>query len=229
MGRQGGKKRAGGKYAWRRGRALPGMTPLSENRVKNLRAPRVAYDRGVSATEPDPLLSFAARPPLAETLRPHPLVAGALLLALAAGALLGFVATGAPAFRLVRGIFFAAAFAYLVLSLLDFWEHFRLERAATGRWWAMQVLPPGETLNHTATGLVIVALFVLARPLPSRLMWRDWFVLASPALFLLLGWRDELVYHRRRCAHREDIMHTVAHLAAGVMMCSFLSTRLFSW
>jgi hypothetical protein len=178
---------------------------------------------------PDPQLPFATRPPLPESLRPHPLIVVALGLAVAVGALLGFVALGPPPFRLMRGIFFAAAFAYLVLSLLDFWEHFRLERAATGRWWAMQVIPPGETLNHAATGLTVVALLVLARPLPSSLAPRDWFVLAAPALFLLLGWRDEVVYHRRRCAHREDLMHTTAHLAAGVMMCSFLASRLFPW
>ncbi|MCA1662998.1 MAG: hypothetical protein LC659_01740, partial [Myxococcales bacterium] len=128
-----------------------------------------------------------------------------------------------------RAIFFASAFAYLVLSLLDFWEHFRLEKAATGRFWSMTVLPLGETLNHMATGLVVIAIFVLARPLPATLAARDWLVLLAPALFLALGWRDEIVYHRRRCAHREDIMHTVAHLAAGVMICTYLSSRLFPW
>jgi len=69
-------------------------------------------------------------------------------------------------------------------------------------------------------------LLTLARPLPPSLKMRDYLVLASPALFLVLGWRDELVYHRRRCVHREDIMHTVSHLAAGVMMCSFLTSKL---
>ena len=87
------------------------------------------------------------------------------------------MSTGAPAYRLLRAIFFASAFGYLVLSLLDFWEHFPLERAATGRWWSMTVLPLGETLNHTATAAVIVALFALARPLPSPLAPRDWVVL----------------------------------------------------
>jgi hypothetical protein len=179
--------------------------------------------------EPDPLVPFDTRPPPPASLRPPALVAAALLVAIAVGALLGILAVGAPPFRLLRGIFFAAAFAYLVLSLLDFGEHFRLERAATGRWWAMQVVPPGETVNHAATGLVVVALLLLARPLPSPLAPRDWLVLAAPALFLLLGWRDEVVYHRRRCAHREDIMHTTAHLAAGVMMSAFLALRLLPW
>ena len=181
-------------------------------------------------TEPDPLLPFAERARPDAALRPAAAIVAAVAVAVVAGAAAGAtLSTGAPAYRLLRAIFFASAFAYLVLSLLDFWEHFRLERAATGRWWSMTVLPPGETLNHTATGAVIVALFVLARPLPSLPAARDWFVLASPAIFLALGWRDELVYHRRRCAHREDIMHTVAHLAAGVMMCSYLSSRLLAW
>ena len=181
-------------------------------------------------SEPDPLLPFARRARPEAALRPSlPLVA-AVAVALAAGGAGGAALSVGPApYRLLRAIFFASAFAYLVLSLLDFWEHFRLERAATGRWWSMTVLPPGETLNHTATGAVIVAMFVLARPLPALPAPRDWFVLTAPALFLALGWRDEVLYHRRRCAHREDIMHTVAHLAAGVMMCTYLSTRLFAW
>ena len=181
-------------------------------------------------TEPDPLLPFAARARPDAALRPSAAIVAAVAVAVVAGAAGGAaLSVGAAPYRLLRAIFFASAFAYLVLSLLDFWEHFRLERAATGRWWSMTVLSPGETLNHTATGAVIVALFVLARPLPPVAAARDWFVVASPAIFLLLGWRDEVVYHRRRCAHREDIMHTVAHLAAGVMMCSYLSTKLFVW
>lgn len=181
-------------------------------------------------TEPDPLLPFAARARPEETLRPSVPILVAVALALLGGGALGAMASsGVAAYRLLRAIFFASAFAYLVLSLLDFWEHFRLEKAATGRYWTMTVLPPGETLNHAATGLVIVAIFVLARPLPPSLESRDWLVLMAPAIFLMLGWRDEMIYHRRRCAHREDIMHTVAHLAAGVMMCSYLSSRLMRW
>jgi len=181
-------------------------------------------------TEPDPLLPFAERARADEALRPSAAIVVAVALAVVGGAVGGAVgSSGVVAYRVLRAIFFASAFAYLVLSLLDFWEHFRLEKAATGRWWSMTVLPLGETLNHTATGLVVIAIFVLARPLPSTLAPRDWLVLLAPAIFLALGWRDELVYHRRRCAHREDIMHTVAHLAAGVMMCTYLSSRLFPW
>lgn len=181
-------------------------------------------------TEPDPLLPFAARERPAAPLRPHAALVAAIAVAVAGGALLGVAtSSGVPAYRALRAIFFASAFAYFVLSMLDFWEHFRLEKAATGRWWSMTVLPLGETLNHAATGLVIIAIFVLARPLPPALEPRDWLVVCAPAIFLALGWRDEVVYHRRRCAHREDIMHTVAHLSAGVMMCTYLSSKLFPW
>ena len=180
-------------------------------------------------TEPDPLLPFADRPQPAEALRPSALIVIAFAVSLAGGAALGALAGGSAQYRLVRATFFASAFSYLVLSLLDFWEHFRLEQEATGRWWSMTVLPLGESINHAATGAVMIAMFVLARKLPPVLAPRDWIVLASPVLFLLLGWHDEVSYHRRRCAHREDIMHTVAHLAAGVMMCTYLSTRLFVW
>jgi hypothetical protein len=181
-------------------------------------------------TEPDPLLRFSRRPPLADALRPPTLIVIGLGVAIPAGVLLGVAVSPGPlAYRAVRGIFFASAFAYLVLSLFDFWEHFRLEKAATGRWWSVSVLPPGETLNHIATAAVVIGLFILARPLPSVMAARDWFVVFAPALFLALGWRDEIVYHRRRCAHREDIIHTVAHLSAGVMICTYLSTRLMVW
>ncbi len=119
--------------------------------------------------------------------------------------------------------------AYLTVSILDFYEHFRMEKARTGRWLAWTVVPPGETVNHAMTIGVVGALLVLARPLHAPLACRDYFVLAAPALFLALGWRDELVYHRRRAAHREDIMHTVAHLAAGAMLTSFMVWRLTDW
>ena len=68
---------------------------------------------------------------------------------------------------------------------------------------------------------ISAGVLALSRPLPSVLEPRDWFVLASPLVFLALGWRDEFVYHRRRSVHREDLMHTVAHLAAGAMLSAW--------
>lgn len=153
-----------------------------------------------------------------------------LALVMAGGAALGLAtAGGRPGLVLIRPIFFAAAFGYATVSLVDFWEHARLEKLLTGRYLESQAVPPGETINHVLTTLTIVAILVLARPLPRLLAARDWFVLGAPALFLALAWRDELVYHRRRAARRENLMHTVAHLAAGMMLAAFYVMRLGSW
>ena len=108
-------------------------------------------------------------------------------------------------------------------------EHLRLEREATGRYLACAVVPIGETLNHAATIIVLLGLLVLAEPLGHTRDWRDAWIVVGPAAFLALGWRDEIVYHRRRAAHREDIMHTVSHLAAGVMLTTLVLTRVVSW
>jgi hypothetical protein len=152
----------------------------------------------------------------------------------AAGALLGFLMpptarkrrTGE---RTIRAAFFSSAFGYLAVSLLDFWEHMRLEKEMTGRYFATQAVPLGETVNHGATIATLLGILILARPLPERLAPRDHFVLAAPILFLVLGWRDELVYHRKRSTHREDMMHTVAHLGAGVMLGAHYGNRLTAW
>lgn len=176
----------------------------------------------------DPTQPFRTRGPLPDELRVPPVITIGVLVAIAGGVALGFALAGREPV-LVRAGFFGSAFAYLVVSLFDFWEHFRLEKVATGRWWAISVLPLGESLNHAATGIVVIAFLLLARPLPAVLAPRDWICLASPPLFLALGWHDELAYHRRRSAHREDLMHTVAHLAAGAMLCTFALMRFRSW
>ncbi len=126
----------------------------------------------------------------------------------------------------LRAIFFAAAFAYLAVSSVDFWEHLRLEKVLTGRWLAFSAVPIAETVNHALTTSVLVLTFLLARPFPEVLAPRDWYVVAAPVLYLALGWVDELVYHRRRAVHREDLMHTVSHLAGGAMLTAFYAMRL---
>lgn len=126
--------------------------------------------------------------------------------------------------RLVRMTFFSAAFGYLATSLVDFAEHFRLEKRATGRWLSATVVPPGETLNHAATVATVVGALARAQPLATSRAQQAWSLLA-PALFLALGWRDEFVYHRRRSTHREDMMHTIPHLAAGVMWTALYAMR----
>lgn len=150
----------------------------------------------------------------------------AISLPMIAGGAAGLASDGSWPERIVTAIFYASAFGYLGVSLLDFYEHFRLEKEVTGKWIAFAALPIGETINHALTTATIVAALVLVRPLGTTLEARDWFVIVAPAIFLGLGWRDELVYHRRRSAHREDIMHTVAHLAAGVMLSSLYVMRL---
>jgi hypothetical protein len=171
---------------------------------------------------------FTELPRLPRELRIPPWLGAGIGAAVAGGGLLGVAGRGAPPpERLVRSIFYGSAFGYLTTSLLDFWEHFRLERAVTGHYLRCAAVPIGETLNHGATIATLVSLLALARP-PRRSL-RDLWVLAAPGVFLALGWRDELVYHRRRSTHREDIMHTVAHLAGGVMLASFYTMRLVSW
>lgn len=48
-------------------------------------------------------------------------------------------------------------------------------------------------------------------------------------VFLALGWCDEIVFHRRRTMHRENLIHTTQHLAEGIMWTTLDATRvLFS-
>jgi hypothetical protein len=134
-----------------------------------------------------------------------------------------------PAEAIGNCVFFSSAFTYLFMSLLDFYEHFRIEKQLTGSYFGMAFVPFGETVNHGITTAIIVALFVLARPLTFPLEMRDYVLLALPGLFLFFGIRDEVKYHRRRSDHREDIMHTVSHLSAGVMLASYMAVRLIDW
>jgi hypothetical protein len=174
-------------------------------------------------------VAFAARGPAPVALRiPLPAIL-AVAIAIAGGAVRGMLMTGSTGERIAHTIFYAASFAYLTTSLIDLLEHLRLERLTTGRWWSMTVVPLGETLNHLATIAVLATFLTLARPPPSPLEWRDYLVLIAPFLFLALGWRDELVYHRRRSTHREDSIHTVSHLAAGVMLASCIAARMVRW
>src|SRR4029077_15026422 len=98
--------------------------------------------------------------------------------------------------RLARAVFIGAAYGYLTVSLVDFAEHYRLEHALTGRWTTFRAVPLGESINHAATIAVIVGMLALARPVPAVPTWGDWLWLAAPLVYMALGWRDELVYHR---------------------------------
>jgi hypothetical protein len=126
-------------------------------------------------------------------------------------------------------VFHASAYAFAVVAGLDFLEHLRLEKQLTGRYWAAKAISIGESVNHALTVLVLLALLALTRPIPRALEVRDWFVLVAPGLFLALGWRDELVYHRRRTTHREDILHTCSHLAAAAMLTANAIAHMTRW
>lgn len=151
---------------------------------------------------------------------------GATLAACVGAALFPADALGQQALRAAAA---ASGALYAFISYVDFREHFHLEKALTGRYLAWRVIPPGETLNHAGSGLTLIALLVLARPLSSVVGARDVVVLALPVVFLALGLRDEFVFHRRRAHHREDIMHTTAHLAGGALIASYLALRLVHW
>ncbi len=177
---------------------------------------------------PRPWAEIAGAPP---ALRVPPLVGALIGAAVTAGPVVGAASRRTPRpLRVLRAIFWSSALGYLVTSLVDFAEHFRLEKAATGHYLRSAVVPPGETLNHAVTIATVVASLALARPVRRRRLGaRDLWLLAAPGLFLALGWRDELVYHRKRSTHREDMMHTVPHLAAGVMWTTLYAMRLPAW
>lgn len=59
--------------------------------------------------------------------------------------------TAPPALKMIRAIFFAAAMAYLTISIVDFWEHWRLEREAGGGLITWRAMRFGETVNHAFT------------------------------------------------------------------------------
>jgi hypothetical protein len=155
-----------------------------------------------------------------------PLTLGAIVVA---GLLIGLAPPGPPFARIANAIFSAALYMYIAVSLLDAAEHFRLERHVTGRYLAWAVVPPGESLVHVAIMATLVAAVSLARPIQAPLALRDLLVLGTPVLFLILGWSDELIYHRRRALHREDILHTLSHLAAGLMIVALFVAKVLDW
>lgn len=182
----------------------------------------------VYAKEDPPVRSFAENVAL-DRLPLRPPIALAVGVSTLLGVVAGALAERSAPRAVVHATFLGSAFGYLATSLLDFALHFRLERQRTGRWLGFTVVPKGESVNHVATVATLVSLLALSRQPPRHPAWRDRWTLAAPAVFLALGWRDELVYHRRRTDHREDMLHTVAHLAAGVMLTSFTALKTACW
>ena len=148
-----------------------------------------------------------------------------LAMLIAVGAVLGLSGDGSFAVRVADAAFRASLYSYVAVSLLDLWEHYRLEHHVTGRWLSFVVIPFGESFVHGLIVSTLVTVVVLARPVQASLEWRDWLVLVGPIVFLALGWIDELKYHRRRALHREDMLHTVSHLAAGAMLVGLFASR----
>lgn len=128
-------------------------------------------------------------------------------------------------YRAVRTVFWGSALAYLTTTMLDFWEHQRVEKAVTGHYGRWVVVPVGETVNHALQIANVVSMLAPGRATRRAPRLYDLWRAAAPGVFLALGWRDELVYHRRRTTHREDIMHTTAHLASGVMLAALYTMR----
>lgn len=115
------------------------------------------------------------------------------------------------------------------MSVADFIEHFRLERELSGSAFSWRVVPVGETMLHVAIGAVLAALVLLARPNDGNEGAGDWLAVAAPVVFVVLGWADELYYHRRRAMQREHILHTVSHLTAAATLVCFAILRFVRW
>ncbi len=143
-----------------------------------------------------------------------------------AGVLGGALSDGPITQRLARAAFFGSAIAYASTAVVDFWEHTRIEIAVSGSLFPYNAIPIGEAINHVLNTSLVIAMIVLVGPIELPLDARDVFVLIAPLVFLAFGWHDELIYHRRRCRHREDMMHTVAHQACGMMLTSLYLMRL---
>lgn len=162
------------------------------------------------------------------TLTPDLKVPPALWTTLAAASAVGFVVGLAYAESLNRATWAFACFcasiaSYLVVVGLDLREHLRLEKFVTGRWIAWQVVPLGESILHSGIVSCLLGTLILSfwgptlGPIP---------LLIATVGFFALGWCDELIYHRRRALHREDILHTVSHLAGGAVFATLLLSNM---
>lgn len=145
--------------------------------------------------------------------------------AAAAGALVGAARAGARTHRLLRAFASASAACYGVVACLDLAEHLRMEKELTGHYLRWDAVPLRESAVHAAIISVNVSSLALARPVRKPERPHEFWVLAAPAVFLALGWIDELAFHRRRATHREDIIHTTEHLAEGVMWTTHYALR----
>jgi hypothetical protein len=151
---------------------------------------------------------------------------GSLVALIGLGVGLGLLSKRSWPERLSRASFFASGLAYVAMSLVDAAEHLRLEKEASGSYLSSVAVPRGESGIHlaffAAQGLCMGLGRLEHRPLRAQEALR----FAAPLLLFGLGWSDELIYHRRRTQHREDIIHTAAHVANAAMLASFMAVRL---
>lgn len=146
--------------------------------------------------------------------------------AAAAGPLGATMTRGSHApIRVLRGTLFGSTLAYLTTVALDVAEHFRLEKEVTGSYLRCSAVPLSESLVHAGIALTNLSALLFARPVRRVRSLADRWLLVAPGVFLALGWTDELVYHRRRAPHREDIIHATEHLAEGIMWTALYASR----
>ncbi len=162
-----------------------------------------------------------------DSMRIRPWVYASILGAAAAGPVGAWLTRRAPApTRFLRGTLLGSTLAYLTAVALDLAEHFRLEKEATGSYFRCSAVPFSESVVHASIVATNLSALVLARPVRRIRGPIDLWLLVAPGVFLALGWTDELVYHRRRAPHREDIIHATEHLAEGVMWTALYASRM---
>ncbi|MBV9948129.1 MAG: hypothetical protein JOZ69_14840 [Myxococcales bacterium] len=129
--------------------------------------------------------------------------------------------------RVLRAVLVGSAIAYGITMALDAAEHFRLERAVTGRMLRWRAVPLSESALHLAVlGSLLSAVLMARRPRGRRVRGPDRATVLAPAAFLAIGWLDELVYHRRRVLLREEIIHATEHIAEGMLWTSLYALRM---
>lgn len=149
--------------------------------------------------------------------------------ALALGPVLAGARRGEPGrVRALRAILISSAAAYAVNFVLDSAEHFRLEKAATGHYLRWIAVPLGESALHLAVLVDLLTAMATARRPRRRMRGREVGMLLAPALFLAVGWLDELAYHRRRVPLREELIHATEHIAEGTMWTTLYALRVLT-
>ena len=121
------------------------------------------------STDDDSPLAFSELRALPAALRVPVWLGAAIAVASVAGLVQGFLSKGEPpGVRSLHATFLGAAYAYLTVSLVDFAEHYRLEKRLTGRYSTYQAIPLGESINHAATISVIAKTSCIRSPTSPR-------------------------------------------------------------